>query len=130
VRGNRQAHVDTYLPICYTAIGVRRDHLLQRDFAMLSSLAIRLVTSFSAPIAELSSPGPTSQVRPTSLQLALIGVGTLAVYALVQRARTARRLRRSEVPRQALDAVTAHVAAPHFSETAAPTAAKSVEDAA
>jgi hypothetical protein len=97
---------------------------------MLASLAARLVTSLLSPIAELSSPGPTSQVRPTSLQLALIGAGTMAVYAIVQRARGARRERHSEVPRQALDAVAAHVAAPHFSEATAPILAKSAEDAA
>jgi hypothetical protein len=103
---------------------------LQRDIAMLSSLAVRLVTSFSSPIAELSSPGPTSQVNPTSLQLALIGAGTLGVYALVKRARAARQLRRSATALETFSTMSAPIAAPHYAELATPILAESAEDAA
>ena len=97
---------------------------------MLSSLAARLVMSFSSPIAELSSPGPTSQINPTSLQLALIGAGTLGVYALVKRARAARQLRRTVMSLETFSTTSAPIAAPHYAELAAPILAESAEDAA
>jgi hypothetical protein len=97
---------------------------------MLSSLTIRLVSSLSPPLAELSSPGTTSQVNPTSLQLALIGFGTLAAYAILKRARASRQRHESETTLEAFPTTSAPIAAPHFAERPTPILSESVEDAA
>jgi hypothetical protein len=99
---------------------------------MLATLSKCVATAFSLPLAELTSQGPPTHVNPTSLQLALIGAGTLLAYSLAKRLRDSRQgRRRTEVPRQALDAVTTApaAAAPHFLDTPA-AATQSAEHAA
>ena len=100
---------------------------------MLATLTKCVAAAFSPPLAELTSQGAPTHINPTSLQLALIGAGTLAAYTLAKRLRDARRVRRrTELPRQALDAVAAAqaAAAPHFLDTPAAAAAQSAEHAA
>jgi hypothetical protein len=100
---------------------------------MLATLTKCVAAAFSPLLAELTSQGPPTRVNPTSLQLALIGAGTLAAYSLGKKLLNARQARRrTEVPRQALDAVTSApaAAAPHFLDTPAATASQSAEHAA
>ena len=95
---------------------------------MLATLTKCVAVSFSPPLAELTSQGPPTHINPTSLQLALIGAGTLVAYSLAKKLRDARGARRRpEVPRQAFDAVSAApaAAAPHFLDTPAAAATQS-----
>ena len=102
---------------------------------MSADLISRLPWDATGPLAELSSTVPPLPGNPSTLQLALIGLGTLGAFALGKRAYTSRaERRRVAVARQALEAVTAQatasVVAPNFaestpaasSETAAPAA--------
>jgi hypothetical protein len=98
---------------------------------MLASLTTCLVWSLTPPIAELSSPALPRPGNPTTLQLALIAIGTLSAFTILKRARDSRRERRRyEIAREALAAVTAQAPAPHFAERATPVFAESAEDAA
>jgi hypothetical protein len=96
-------------------------------FAMLSNLANCLAISFAPPLAELTSPWPEPHIRPTSLQLMLIGLGTLAVYSAAKRIRLARHQWRALEERQrstmsgSLPVAPAPLPSPHFAEAAAPT---------
>ena len=71
-----------------------------RMFAMFSHLATRVTASFAPLLAELTSPWPEPHVRPSSLQLMLIGLGTLAAYSALKRIRIARRQWRALEQRQ------------------------------
>jgi hypothetical protein len=100
---------------------------------MLATLTKCAAAAFSPPLAELTSQGPPTRGNPTSLQLALIGAGTLLAYSLAKKLSDAREARRrTEVPRQALDAVSAAPApaAPHFLDTPAAATSQSAEHAA
>jgi hypothetical protein len=99
---------------------------------MLASLTANSAASLLPSFAELTSQDSPTQVNPTSLQLMLIGLGTIAVYSLAKRLRASRHQRRGEVARQALAAVAAATAtpAPHFDEQATPVLTESAEHAA
>jgi hypothetical protein len=100
-------------------------------FAMLSHLANCLATSFAPPLAELTWPEP--HVRPTSLQLMLIGLGTLAAYSAAKRLRLARREWRSleqrqrEMTPETLPVAPTPLAPPHFADAVTPTLSESPE---
>jgi hypothetical protein len=98
--------------------------------AMFSDLTARLVASFVPPLAELSSPGPQARVNPTSLQLALIGAGTLAAYSWIKRWRAARRNRIIETGLNSLPVASAPVAAPHYAQSTQPAVSEPAEHAA
>lgn len=100
---------------------------------MLSNLANCLATCFAPPLAELTSPWPEPHIRPSSLQLMLIGLGTLAAYSALKRLRIARRhwraleQRQREMLPETLPAASAPLPSPHFAEAAAPTLSDSPE---
>jgi hypothetical protein len=102
-------------------------------FAMFSHLATRVTASFAPLLAELTSPWPEPHVRPSSLQLMLIGLGTLAAYSALKRLRIARRQwralerRQRELAQETLPAVPTPLASPHFAEAATAAISESPE---
>jgi hypothetical protein len=105
---------------------------------MLSYLTVRLLSTrlaglFAPPLAELTSKESTARVNPTSLQLLLIGFGTLAAYSWAKRWRLARRESRQlrqEMASESLAAASAPIAPPHFADVPSPVLRESAESAA
>jgi hypothetical protein len=95
-------------------------------FAMFSNLATPITALIAPPLGELTSPWSDPHIRPTSLQLMLIGLGTLAAYSAAKRFRAFRRVRtmvaqrQQELARESPTAARMPMPAPHFAEDAAP----------
>lgn len=94
---------------------------------MFSHLATRVTASFAPLLAELTSPWPEPHIRPSSLQLMLIGLGTLAAYSALKRLRIARRQwraleqRQREMSQETIPAAPTQLPSPHFAEAATQT---------